>query len=165
MSEAQQSPRKEGGSSRDYSDYDPKKEGPPHLGKGESLPLAPDSGAPPALDEVLDAKKAKELKKKLEKEAKMKKFQEKQEQKKAAEKKPEGDKAKPKQEKVVKAKDKGPGIEEVLEVLKGIPAGERKPMEKLPDAYDPKFVEAVWYPWWVKQGYFKPEYGVDLVRF
>lgn len=34
-------------------------------------------------------------------------------------------------------------------------------MRTLPDAYSPKYVEAVWYSWWEKQGFFKPEYGVS----
>lgn len=33
----------------------------------------------------------------------------------------------------------------------------------LPDAYSPKYVEAAWYSWWEKQGFFKPEYGVCLL--
>lgn len=31
----------------------------------------------------------------------------------------------------------------------------------LPDSYSPQYVEAAWYPWWEKQGFFKPEYGVS----
>lgn len=27
----------------------------------------------------------------------------------------------------------------------------------LPDAYSPKYVEAAWYSWWEKQGFFRPE--------
>lgn len=40
-----------------------------------------------------------------------------------------------------------------------------KPGEKkdtlcsLPDAYSPQFVEAAWYDWWEKQGFFTPEYS------
>lgn len=30
----------------------------------------------------------------------------------------------------------------------------------LPDSYSPQYVEAAWYPWWEKQGFFKPEFGV-----
>uniref|UniRef100_A0A8D0GR09 valine--tRNA ligase n=1 Tax=Sphenodon punctatus TaxID=8508 RepID=A0A8D0GR09_SPHPU len=33
----------------------------------------------------------------------------------------------------------------------------------MPDSYSPQYVEAAWYPWWEKQGYFKPEYGRDRV--
>lgn len=29
----------------------------------------------------------------------------------------------------------------------------------MPDAYSPKYVEAVWYDWWVESGFFRPEYG------
>uniref|UniRef100_A0A3Q1FP25 Valine--tRNA ligase n=1 Tax=Acanthochromis polyacanthus TaxID=80966 RepID=A0A3Q1FP25_9TELE len=29
----------------------------------------------------------------------------------------------------------------------------------LPDSYSPQYVEAAWYSWWEKQGFFKPEYG------
>lgn len=33
----------------------------------------------------------------------------------------------------------------------------------LPDSYSPQYVEAAWYPWWEKQGFFKPEYGVRII--
>ncbi|KAI5620474.1 valine--tRNA ligase [Silurus asotus] len=40
------------------------------------------------------------------------------------------------------------------------PAGEKKDvLSPLPDSYSPQYVEAAWYPWWEKQGFFKPEYG------
>uniref|UniRef100_A0A8B9KKM6 Valine--tRNA ligase n=1 Tax=Astyanax mexicanus TaxID=7994 RepID=A0A8B9KKM6_ASTMX len=32
-------------------------------------------------------------------------------------------------------------------------------LSPLPDSYSPQYVEAAWYPWWEKQGFFKPEYG------
>lgn len=39
--------------------------------------------------------------------------------------------------------------------------GDKKDTQSaLPDAYSPRFVEAAWYSWWEKQGFFKPEYGV-----
>jgi hypothetical protein len=39
--------------------------------------------------------------------------------------------------------------------------GEKKDVTcPMPDAYSPQFVEAAWYSWWEKQGFFKPEYGV-----
>uniref|UniRef100_A0A8C2RC25 Valine--tRNA ligase, mitochondrial n=1 Tax=Capra hircus TaxID=9925 RepID=A0A8C2RC25_CAPHI len=31
----------------------------------------------------------------------------------------------------------------------------------LPPAYSPQYVEAAWYPWWVREGFFKPEYQVS----
>ncbi|CAC5357040.1 VARS [Mytilus coruscus] len=34
----------------------------------------------------------------------------------------------------------------------------------LPPAYSPSYVEAAWYSWWVKQGYFSPEYQRTLVE-
>lgn len=47
--------------------------------------------------------------------------------------------------------------------------GDTKPGEKkditcnMPDAYSPKYVEAAWYNWWEKEGFFKPEYGVSVI--
>lgn len=32
----------------------------------------------------------------------------------------------------------------------------------MPEAYSPQFVEAAWYSWWEKQGFFKPEYFVSI---
>uniref|UniRef100_A0A8C6WB87 Valine--tRNA ligase, mitochondrial n=1 Tax=Nannospalax galili TaxID=1026970 RepID=A0A8C6WB87_NANGA len=32
----------------------------------------------------------------------------------------------------------------------------------LPPAYSPRYVEAAWYPWWVREGFFKPEYQERL---
>lgn len=32
----------------------------------------------------------------------------------------------------------------------------------LPPAYSPRYVEAAWYPWWVREGFFKPEYQVSI---
>uniref|UniRef100_A0A8D0AM51 Valine--tRNA ligase n=1 Tax=Sander lucioperca TaxID=283035 RepID=A0A8D0AM51_SANLU len=38
--------------------------------------------------------------------------------------------------------------------------GEKKDViSPLPDSYSPQYVEAAWYSWWEKQGFFKPEYG------
>ncbi|KAI0978717.1 hypothetical protein GJ496_008998 [Pomphorhynchus laevis] len=34
----------------------------------------------------------------------------------------------------------------------------KKDLTEFPDSYSPKFVEACWYAWWQKQGYFRPEY-------
>jgi len=40
------------------------------------------------------------------------------------------------------------------------PLGERKDTRRpLPDAYSPQYVEAAWYSWWEKQGFFSPDYG------
>ena len=32
----------------------------------------------------------------------------------------------------------------------------------MPEAYSPCYVEAAWYAWWEKSGFFKPEYGVSI---
>ncbi|KAK6627598.1 Valine--tRNA ligase [Polyplax serrata] len=40
------------------------------------------------------------------------------------------------------------------------PEGEKKDTSfPLPDAYSPQYVEAAWYSWWERNGFFKPEYG------
>ncbi len=38
-------------------------------------------------------------------------------------------------------------------------------LSPLPDSYSPQYVEAAWYSWWEKQGYFKPEFGVFTFTF
>jgi len=41
------------------------------------------------------------------------------------------------------------------------PVGDKKDVTCLmPDTYNPKYVEAAWYDWWEKEGFFKPEYGI-----
>ncbi|XP_066437686.1 valine--tRNA ligase, mitochondrial isoform X2 [Eleutherodactylus coqui] len=41
--------------------------------------------------------------------------------------------------------------------------GEKKDTSNpLPPAYSPRYVEAAWYLWWVKEGFFKPEYQSRL---
>lgn len=41
--------------------------------------------------------------------------------------------------------------------------GEKKDVSQpLPPAYSPQYVEAAWYPWWVREGFFKPEYQMRL---
>ena len=41
-------------------------------------------------------------------------------------------------------------------------AGEKKDVSvELPSQYSPLYVEAAWYSWWKKKGFFKPEYGVS----
>jgi valyl-tRNA synthetase len=42
------------------------------------------------------------------------------------------------------------------------PAGYKKNTTRdLPDAYSPAYVEAAWYEWWEKSGFFKPELALD----
>jgi valyl-tRNA synthetase len=41
--------------------------------------------------------------------------------------------------------------------------GEKKDISgSMPDAYSPQYVEAAWYSWWEKGGFFKPEYQVRI---
>uniref|UniRef100_A0A8R1DGZ7 Valine--tRNA ligase n=1 Tax=Caenorhabditis japonica TaxID=281687 RepID=A0A8R1DGZ7_CAEJA len=95
-------------------------------------------------------KTEKELKKEAEKAAKIAKFEEK--QKKLAEQKAAAS-AKPKE---VKAK-KEP-VSNATPVDNTV-AGEKKDLAaEIPSAYCPSYVESAWYPWWEKQGFFKPEY-------
>ncbi|XP_029387417.1 valine--tRNA ligase, mitochondrial isoform X2 [Mus pahari] len=50
-------------------------------------------------------------------------------------------------------------------VLYEIPTGpgEKKDVSgPLPPAYSPQYVEAAWYQWWVREGFFKPEYQARL---
>ncbi|XP_061513040.1 valine--tRNA ligase isoform X1 [Anopheles gambiae] len=96
-------------------------------------------------------KTEKQLKKEAEKAAKLAKLQEKlnkkqQQEQQAAEK--------PKTEKKVKET-------KVVAVYSGsTKEGEKKDLSgPFPDAYSPQYVEAAWYSWWEKEGFFKPEYG------
>lgn len=42
--------------------------------------------------------------------------------------------------------------------------GEKKDISgALPDAYSPQYVEAAWYQWWEKEGFFKPDYNVSKI--
>ncbi len=40
--------------------------------------------------------------------------------------------------------------------------GDFKDLSQFPDSYSPRYVEAAWYPWWEKSGFFTPEYKVIL---
>jgi len=41
------------------------------------------------------------------------------------------------------------------------PAGEKKDVScPMPESYNPRYVEACWYSWWEKEGFFAPEYKV-----
>uniref|UniRef100_A0A1I7YCJ4 Valine--tRNA ligase n=1 Tax=Steinernema glaseri TaxID=37863 RepID=A0A1I7YCJ4_9BILA len=94
-----------------------------------------------------------QLKKEQEKAAKKAKFEAKQQ--KLAEKSA----AKPNEKKKeAKSKDK-----EILEYTAATKTGEKKDIANdMPNAYSPRYVEAAWYSWWEKEGFFRPEYGRDL---
>ncbi|CAB3227290.1 unnamed protein product [Arctia plantaginis] len=94
-------------------------------------------------------KTAKQLKKEAEKAAKLEKLKAKLEKKSAA---PAVQKDKP-EKKVKEAK------ESAVYTAATAPGDKKDIAGPMPDAYSPKYVEAAWYAWWEKQGFFKPEYG------
>lgn len=93
-------------------------------------------------------KSAAQLKKEAKKKEKLDKFLQKQEK---------ISQTQPKAEKKVKEVKKE---KEVITYSGNTPAGEKKDLSgPMPDAYSPAYVEACWYAWWEKQGFFKPEYA------
>ncbi|XP_066437703.1 valine--tRNA ligase isoform X2 [Eleutherodactylus coqui] len=93
-------------------------------------------------------KTAAQLKKESKKKEKLERFQQKQDKLKGqqAEKKPKTEKDK----------------KELCVIMYDIPTapGEMKDISgPMPDSYSPQYVEAAWYAWWEKEGFFKPEYG------
>uniref|UniRef100_A0A672HPA1 Valine--tRNA ligase n=1 Tax=Salarias fasciatus TaxID=181472 RepID=A0A672HPA1_SALFA len=68
------------------------------------------------------------------------------------------------QKKEMEAKKKSQAPTEVVKYVCSVKQKKKKSIFKdvvspLPDSYSPQYVEAAWYPWWEKQGFFKPEYG------
>ncbi|XP_044001066.1 valine--tRNA ligase isoform X2 [Aphidius gifuensis] len=105
--------------------------------------------------QVAPPKTAKQLEKEAKKLAKLEKFKQKQDKKDT----PIVDNSKPK-EKPEKKNEKKKEVKESAVYTEQTPAGDKKNIDvPMPDAYSPQFVEAAWYPWWEKQGFFKPEYG------
>ncbi|XP_018335932.1 valine--tRNA ligase [Agrilus planipennis] len=95
-------------------------------------------------------KTAKQLEKEAKKQAKLAKLQQKLEKQTSSQ---------PKKDSSEK-KEKKKEIKESAEYTIATPAGQKKDVSiSLPDSYSPKYVEAAWYSWWEKQGFFKPEYG------
>ncbi|XP_042596493.1 valine--tRNA ligase-like [Cyprinus carpio] len=91
-----------------------------------------------------------QLKKEAKKREKMEKFQQKKEME-------EKKKTQPQTEKKAKPEKKELGV---ITYNIPTPPGEKKDvLSPLPDSYSPQYVEAAWYSWWEKQGFFKPEYG------
>uniref|UniRef100_H3B5X3 valine--tRNA ligase n=1 Tax=Latimeria chalumnae TaxID=7897 RepID=H3B5X3_LATCH len=110
-----------------------------------SGPAAPEEGEP-------KQKTAAQVKKEAKKKEKLEKFQQKQDKMKQ-QKQPQNEK-KPKAEKKEK-KELG-----VITYEIPTPPGDKKDVFcPMPDSYSPQYVEAAWYPWWEKQGFFKPEFG------
>lgn len=96
-------------------------------------------------------KTAKQLQKEAKKLAKLEKFKQKQDKK--GTEKPVNVKEKP---------EKNDKKKETAAILYTIntPPGEKKNITcPMPDTYSPQYVESIWYAWWEKEGFFKPEYG------
>ncbi|KAL5288496.1 VARS family protein [Megaselia abdita] len=111
--------------------------------KTNGVEIAGEGGEPP--------KTAKQLEKEAKKAAKLAKLQEKLDKKASA---PVTTKEKQKPEKKQKE------VKDAAVYTAATAPGEMKDIsEALPDAYSPQFVEAAWYSWWEKQGFFSPEYG------
>ncbi|GFS27181.1 valine--tRNA ligase [Elysia marginata] len=97
-------------------------------------------------------KTEKELKKEAARLAKLEKFKAKQEKQQVKQNKGDGDEA--------KSKKKAPKEKQVIKYEVPTEPGAKKDTKcPMPDAYSPQYVEAAWYDWWVKEGFFKPEYG------
>ncbi|XP_070163843.1 valine--tRNA ligase isoform X2 [Polyergus mexicanus] len=95
-------------------------------------------------------KTAKQLQKEAKKLAKLEKFKQKLEKKESE-----------KSTKVKEKQDKNDKKKETASICTiNIPPGEKKDVLcPMPDMYSPQYVEAAWYAWWEKEGFFKPEYG------
>ena len=73
--------------------------------------------------------------------------------------------SKPKAEKAEKPKPEEEDAEALAAAL-ATPAGERKDTGgELPKTYSPRLVEAAWYDWWEKCGFFTPENGSSKPKF
>ncbi|KAL7019835.1 hypothetical protein ACKWTF_011271 [Chironomus riparius] len=99
-------------------------------------------------EEVVE-KSAKQLEKEAKKAAKLAKLQEKQAKQAVQQQSAPKDKV----EKKVKTT-----IKEIVYEANTTDGEKKDVTGSMPDAYSPQFVEAAWYSWWEKQGFFKPEY-------
>jgi len=119
-------------------------------GDGNQQPSSNDSNPPTG------EKTAAQLKKEAAKKAKLEKFNQKKEKLQQQEQR-SGTKEKVEKEKKEKT---------VILYEKDTPPGEKKDVSgQMPDQYSPRYVEAAWYPWWEKAGFFKPEFNCpDLTK-
>ncbi|KAK3579107.1 hypothetical protein CHS0354_022128 [Potamilus streckersoni] len=105
------------------------------------------------IPKVKSEKELAKEKKRLEKLEKFKAKQEKIEAQKQQKKKSTNDEEKKKEERKIVTYD----ID--------TPPGEKKDTKcSMPDSYNPAYVETAWYEWWVKSGFFKPEYAGEDFR-
>ncbi|XP_071948328.1 valine--tRNA ligase-like [Antedon mediterranea] len=92
------------------------------------------------------------------KEEKMRKFNEKKQKQDAMKESAEG-----KEKKEKKKKEKKEVTVTVYDA-KTKPGERKDTVCQLPDSYSPVYVEAAWYEWWEKMGFFKPEYGRECLE-
>ena len=111
--------------------------------------------------------KEKEEKKKAEKAEKLEKLRLKQlkleESKKASESSGKSTKKDEKVEAKTKSDEKSKASATYDESL-SVPGEMKDVLCPLPDGYSPQYVEAAWYSWWEKSGFFKPEYGTNDIK-
>uniref|UniRef100_T1PE59 Valine--tRNA ligase n=1 Tax=Musca domestica TaxID=7370 RepID=T1PE59_MUSDO len=113
-------------------------------------------GAAPAAANGEPPKTAKQLEKEAKKAEKLAKLQAKLDKKAAA--------APAAAEKKEKPEKKAKETKEAAVYKANTAPGEMKDISgPLPDAYSPGYVEAQWYSWWEKQGFFTPEYGRNSI--
>lgn len=98
-------------------------------------------------------KTAKQLEKEAKKQAKLDKLQQKLEKKSAVTPKPPTEK----KEKQKELKDSA------VYDCQTAPGAKKNVSNPMPSAYSPQYVEAAWYSWWEKEGFFMPEYGRDSI--
>ncbi|XP_014283591.1 valine--tRNA ligase isoform X1 [Halyomorpha halys] len=104
-------------------------------------------------DVALPQKTPKQLEKEAKKLAKLEKFKQKKEKQTQS-----SEQLKDKSDKT--EKKKAPIAKPTIEYTCKTELGQKKDvLSQMPDSYSPKYVEAAWYPWWEKEGFFKPEYG------
>ncbi|XP_012218114.1 valine--tRNA ligase [Linepithema humile] len=96
-------------------------------------------------------KTAKQLQKEAKKLAKLEKFKQKQEKKETE--KPANVKEKPEKN------DKKKETASNLYIINTAPGDKKDVTCPMPNTYNPQYIEAAWYAWWEKEGFFKPEYG------
>ncbi|XP_072777145.1 valine--tRNA ligase isoform X5 [Taeniopygia guttata] len=122
-------------------------QGGPELG----VPGGPDLGVPGGPEPPAPPKSAAQLKKEAKKREKMEKFQQKQEKN---------------RELQAQVKVKAGRARRELRGLSyetPTPPGCKKDVGgPLPESYSPGYVEAAWYSWWEKEGFFRPEFGRSL---
>ncbi|KAM3657965.1 LOW QUALITY PROTEIN: valine--tRNA ligase [Ammospiza maritima maritima] len=111
----------------------------------------PRGGVPGGPEPPAPAKSAAQLKKEAKKREKMEKFQQKQEKNRQLQAQA---KAKP-----GRARRELQGLRYETPTAPGCKKDVGGP---LPESYSPGYVEAAWYGWWEREGFFRPEYGSSL---